>query len=84
MPLMLTVVVLNPAEPDPPKVWILGLCENEGILDRDTGLVIVPVQDLLLELELRQFPFVHELVEEVMVMISGASFACEPIDEGCF
>src|SRR5437588_1974209 len=71
-------------EPDPPKVGILSLRQDKGVLDGDTGLVVVAIQDPLLELVPGQFSFVHESVEWMVVVIAVATFLGKPIDEGLF
>src|SRR5437868_15301052 len=71
-------------EPDPPKVGILRLRHDKGVLDGDTGLVVVAIQNPLLELEPGQLSFVHESMEGMVIVIAGAAFSRKPIDEGLF
>src|SRR5205823_11309699 len=65
-------------------VGILRLRQDKGVLDGDTGLVVVAIQDPLLKLEPGQFSFVHESVEGMVVVIAVATFSRKPIDEGFF
>src|SRR5438874_13434361 len=71
-------------EPDPPKVGILSLRQDKGVLDGNTGLVVVAIQHPLLKLEPGQFSFVHKLVEGMVIVIAVATFSRKPIDEGLF
>ena len=77
----LPVLVVNTTEPDPPKVRVLGLRDNEGIFDRDTRLVIVAVQYPLLELDLRQITLMHKPVKGMLVMVAGRTLVSEPLHE---
>src|SRR5512145_1656107 len=77
-------MVLNPPEPDPAKVRVLGFRNNEGIFDGYPRLVVVAVEHPLLKLRLRQLPVVHELMERMMVMVADGTFAPEPFHKGFF
>src|SRR5215475_13390889 len=76
-----SVVILNTTEPDPPKGRVLGLRDDQGILDRNPRLVVVAIQHPLLQLDLRQIPLVHQLVIGMMVIVAGGAFARQPFHE---
>src|SRR6185295_12068560 len=74
-------VIADAADPHPPEGGILGLGQDEGVLDGHARLIVVPVQHPLLELELGELPVVHQDVVAVMIVVPVLALAPHPLDE---
>src|SRR5262249_57232941 len=68
-------------DPPPPERGVLGLRQDDGILDRHARLVVVPVQHPLLELQLSELPVVHQHVIAVMIVVAVLALPPHPLDE---
>ncbi|MNC94224.1 hypothetical protein D3C83_110290 [compost metagenome] len=72
---------MNAADPHAAKRGVLGLGDDECVLDRNARLVVVAVEHPLLELGAGEPAFVHQRVVAVPVVIAGLAFAAQPVDE---
>src|SRR6185503_8409807 len=79
--LAVAVVVVDAADPRATEARVLGLRDDERVLDGDPRLVIVAVRDPRLELDLRERALVHAHVERVVVVVAARALAAEPVDE---
>ena len=64
-----------------PEGGVLGLGQDDRVLDGDPRLVVVAVQHPLLELQLGELPVVHQDVVAVVVVIAVLALAPDPLDE---
>src|SRR5207302_11283350 len=80
--LLLAVVVADPVDPHPPEGRVVGLGDDDRVLDGDARLVVVAVEHPLLELLLRELALVHEHVVAVVIVVTAGALALEPLDEG--
>src|SRR5215471_18599050 len=60
----------NPFAPSAPKCRISSTREDDGILDRDDRLIVIPVQSPGLKLTTAKSPFVHHQMERMLMVIS--------------
>jgi hypothetical protein len=74
-------VIADALDPHAAEGRVLGLRQDEGVLDRHPRLIVVAVQHPLLQLQLGQLAVVHELVIAVMVVIARLPLATDPLDE---
>ena len=80
-PAVLGVVVLDAVDPHAPERRVVGLRQNDRVLDRDPRLVVVPVEHPLLELNLGELAVVHERVIAMVVVVAALALSPDPFDE---
>src|SRR5207245_162323 len=78
---VLGVVVLDAMDPHPPERRILGLRQDDRVLDRDPRLIVVAVEYPLLELSLGQLAVVHEHMIAMMVVVAALALLPDPLDD---
>src|SRR5579871_3923544 len=68
-------------DPEPPEGRILGLRENDGVLDGDSSLVVVAIDHPSLDLSLRAPALVHRHVKRVLVVVAVRTLCPDAIDQ---
>src|SRR5262249_8825434 len=77
----LAVVVADALDPHAAEGRILGLRQDDGVLDGHARLVVVAVHHPLRQLQARELPGVHEVVVAVVVVVALLALAADPLDE---
>lgn len=73
-----SVVIVNAVNPCSTKCLVFRFRQDERVLDRNPGLVIVAVEDPLLQLMASQAALVHQAMKRVPVVIATFSFHPKP------